>query len=76
VYADLCSIVATGRLTGRSALAAIRDGRKPAWLIDLSLEISPACGLVGPRTRMGAISAVLITFLLGAGADATRPHCK
>jgi transposase len=25
VYADLCSIVATGRLAGRSALAAIRD---------------------------------------------------
>ena len=25
VYADLCFIVATGRLAGRSALAAIRD---------------------------------------------------
>jgi transposase len=25
VYADLCSVVATGRLAGRSALAAIRD---------------------------------------------------
>jgi len=25
VYADLCSIVATGRLNGRSPLAAIRD---------------------------------------------------
>jgi transposase len=25
VYADLCSIAATGRLVGRSALAAIRD---------------------------------------------------
>ena len=25
VYADLCSIVATGRLAGHSALAAIRD---------------------------------------------------
>jgi transposase len=25
VYADLCSIVATGRLAGRTALAAIRD---------------------------------------------------
>jgi transposase len=25
VYADLCSIVATGRLAGRSALGAIRD---------------------------------------------------
>jgi hypothetical protein len=25
VYADLCSIVATGRLAGRSALAALRD---------------------------------------------------
>jgi transposase len=25
VYADLCSVAATGRLAGRSALAAIRD---------------------------------------------------
>ena len=25
VYADLCSVVATGRLVGRSALVAIRD---------------------------------------------------
>jgi hypothetical protein len=25
VYADLCSVVATGRLVGRTALAAIRD---------------------------------------------------
>jgi transposase len=25
VYADLCSVVATGRLAGRSALAAIHD---------------------------------------------------
>ena len=25
VYADLCSIVATGRVNGRSALAAIRE---------------------------------------------------
>ena len=25
VYADLCSIVTTGRLAGRSALAAVRD---------------------------------------------------
>jgi hypothetical protein len=25
VYADLCSVVATGRLAGRTALAAIRD---------------------------------------------------
>jgi hypothetical protein len=25
VYADLCFVVATGRLAGRSALAAIRD---------------------------------------------------
>jgi hypothetical protein len=25
VYADLCSIVATGRLAGRTALAAIRN---------------------------------------------------
>jgi hypothetical protein len=38
VYADLCSIVATGRLAGRSALAAIRDAlaaptpeRAAAW---------------------------------------------
>jgi len=30
VYADLCSIVATGRLAGRSALAAIRDALAPA----------------------------------------------
>ena len=25
VYADLCSVVGTGRLAGRTALAAIRD---------------------------------------------------
>ena len=25
VYADLCSVVATGRLAGRTALAVIRD---------------------------------------------------
>jgi Transposase IS66 family len=29
VYADLCSIVATGRLAGRTALAAIRDALAP-----------------------------------------------
>ena len=30
VYADLCSIVATGRLAGRSPLAAIRAVLMPA----------------------------------------------
>jgi WD40 repeat protein len=29
VYADLCSVVATGRLAGRNALAAIRDALAP-----------------------------------------------
>jgi transposase len=31
VYADLCSIVATGRLHGRSALASIRDALTGRW---------------------------------------------
>jgi transposase len=37
VYADLCSVVATGRLVGRTALAVIRDP-----LADPAPEPTPA----------------------------------